>query len=160
MVHVYLIPTSVFQETFIKDVLLVRLDIKLLMVSVENFPIIVLISTFLSIVFSVHQVTSFTVESVIKRSQTVLHKEHLSVTDVILCMSFPMTKDHVFPNSPFVTVNNMTQRLISVLSVKMALESQLTENVSLNNAPNITFKLMSVNNVQIKLSTESIIITL
>jgi len=45
--HAYLIQIPVFQETFIKDVSLVRLDIKWLMVSAENFPIIVLISTFL-----------------------------------------------------------------------------------------------------------------
>ena len=107
-----------------------------------------------------HQVTSFTVESVIRRSQTVLHKEHLSVTDVILCMSFLMIKDLVFRNSPFVTANNMTQHSISVLSVKMVLESPLIRNVSLNTAPNITSKLMSVNNVLMKPSMGSIIITL
>lgn len=45
--HAYLIQIPVFQETFIKDVSLVRLDIKWLMVSAENFPIIVLISIFL-----------------------------------------------------------------------------------------------------------------
>lgn len=75
-------------------------------------------------------------------------------------MSFLMIKDLVFRNSPFVTVNNMTQHSISVLSVKMVLESTLIRNVSLNTAPNITSKLMSVNNVLMKPSMGSIIITL
>lgn len=160
MVLAYLIPIFVFQETFIKDVSHVKLDIKLLMEYVENSLIIVLSSTFLSIVFNVHQVTSFIMEFATRQSQTVLHKEHLFVTDVILCMSFPMIKDPVYPNSPFVTVNNMTQHLTSVLSVKMVSESLLIKNALLNIAPIITFKLMSANNVLMKQSMVSIIITL
>lgn len=160
MVLVSLIPIFVFQETFIKDVSHVKPDIKLLTESVENFPIIVLSSTFLSIVFNVHQVTSFIMEFATRQSQTVSHKEHLFVTDVILCTLFPITKDPAFPNSPFVTVNNMTQRLTFVLSVKMVSESLPTKNVLPNIAPSITFKLMSANNVLMKPSTVSIIITL
>ena len=155
-----LIPIFVFQETFIKDVSHVKLDIKLLMESVESSLIIVLLSTFPSIVSNVHQVTSFIMEFATRQSQTVLLKEHLFVTDVILCMSFPMTKDPVFPSSRFVTVSNMTQHLISVWSVKMVSKLPLTKNALLSIAPSITFKLISANNVPMKPSTVSIIITL
>lgn len=122
MAHVYPIITSVYQETFTKDVLPVNLDIKLLMEFVENFLIIVPSSISHLIVSNVHLDISFTAEFVTRPSQTASHKELHSATSVILCMPFQTIKDHVFLNNQFVTVNNMTLPLISVLFVRMVSE--------------------------------------
>lgn len=157
MEHVYLIITSVCREIFIKVVWLASLAIKLLMESVESCLIIVPILTSLWTVSNVHQVTSYTMESAIRQSPTAPHKEHHIATNATLYTWYQTIKHPASPNNQSVTVNNTTQLSIFALSVLMASESPLTENVLLITALNMISKPMFVKSVQTKLSMEPII---